>query len=132
MILFWKGIIKDALIMNLDDMVCVGAINNLILSSTIGRNKNLIPGEVVKSLIQGTQSYIEELQSFGIDIHSAGGETADVGDIVRTLDVGFTLFSRIKRKDIIDINIQKNNVIVGLSSFGKSSYEKEYNSGYWK
>ena len=125
----WKGIIKDALIMNLDDMVCVGAINNLILSSTIGRNKNLIPGEVVKSLIQGTQSYIEELQSFGIDIHSAGGETADVGDIVRTLDVGFTLFSRIKRKDIIDINIQKNNVIVGLSSFGKSSYEKEYNSG---
>ena len=125
----WKGIIKDALIMNLDDMVCVGAINNLILSSTIGRNKNLIPGEVVKSLIQGTQSYIEELQSFGIDIHSAGGETADVGDIVRTLDVGFTLFSRIKRKDIIDINIQKNNVIVGLSSFGKSSYEQEYNSG---
>ena len=125
----WKGIIKDALIMNLDDMVCVGAINNLILSSTIGRNKNLIPGEVVKSLIKGTQSYIEELQSFGIDIHSAGGETADVGDIVRTLDVGFTLFSRIKRKDIIDINIQKNNVIVGLSSFGKSSYEQEYNSG---
>tara|TARA_B100001029_G_C15056557_1_gene454840 strand:+ start:1667 stop:2827 length:1161 start_codon:yes stop_codon:yes gene_type:complete len=125
----WKGIIKDALIMNLDDLICVGATNNLVLSSTIGRNKSLIPGEIVKYLIQETQLYIDELQSYGIDIHSAGGETADVGDIVRTLDVGFTLFSRMKRDDVIDINIQDDNVIVGLSSFGQSIYEDEYNSG---
>ena len=125
----WKGIIKDALIMNLDDLICIGALNNLVLSSTIGRNKSVIPGNVIKYLIQETQSYIEELKSYGIDIHSAGGETADVGDIVRTLDVGFTLFSRMKRSEIIDINIQSDNVIVGLSSFGQSTYEDEYNSG---
>ena len=125
----WKGIIKDALIMNLDDLICIGALNNLVLSSTIGRNKSVIPGNVIKYLIQETQSYIEELKSYGIDIHSAGGETADVGDIVRTLDVGFTLFSRMKRSDIIDVNIQSDNVIVGLSSFGQSTYEDEYNSG---
>tara|TARA_B100001250_G_scaffold413139_1_gene446300 strand:+ start:403 stop:1563 length:1161 start_codon:yes stop_codon:yes gene_type:complete len=125
----WKGIIKDALIMNLDDLICIGALNNLVLSSTIGRNKSVIPGNVIKYLIQETQSYIEELKSYGIDIHSAGGETADVGDIVRTLDVGFTLFSRMKRNEVIDINIQSDNVIVGLSSFGQSTYEDEYNSG---
>ena len=125
----WKGVIKDALIMNLDDLLCVGAVDNLVLSSTIGRNKNLIPGKVVKSLIKGTQSFLDELKSYDIDIHSAGGETADVGDIVRTLDVGFTIFTRIKRNDIINVNIKNNNVIVGLSSFGQSSYEEEYNSG---
>ena len=125
----WKGIIKDALIMNLDDLICIGALNNLVLSSTIGRNKSVIPGNVIKYLIQETQSYIEELKSYGIDIHSAGGETADVGDIVRTLDVGFTLFSRMKRNEVIDINIKSDNVIVGLSSFGQSTYEDEYNSG---
>ena len=125
----WKGIIKDALIMNLDDLICIGALNNLVLSSTIGRNKSVIPGNVIKSLIQETQSYIEELNSYGLDIHSAGGETADVGDIVRTLDVGFTLFSRMKRNEVIDINIKSDNVIVGLSSFGQSTYEDEYNSG---
>ena len=125
----WKGIIKDALVMNLDDLVCVGAINNLVLSSTIGRNKSLIPGEVIKYLIQETNLYIEQLKSHGINIYSAGGETADVGDIVRTLDVGFTLFSRMKRDEVIDVNIQNNNVIVGLSSFGQSIYEDEYNSG---
>jgi len=125
----WKGIIKDALVMNLDDLICVGATNNLVLSSTIGRNKSLIPGGVVKSLIQETHLYIEQLQSHGIDIYSAGGETADVGDIVRTLDVGFTLFSRMRRDEVIDVNIQNNNVIVGLSSFGQSIYEDEYNSG---
>jgi phosphoribosylformylglycinamidine cyclo-ligase len=125
----WKGIIKDALIMNLDDLVCVGALNNLVLSSTIGRNKSVISGEVIKSLIQETQLYIEELRSYGIDIHSAGGETADVGDIVRTLDVGFTIFSRMRREDIININIKNDDVIVGLSSFGQASYEDEYNSG---
>jgi len=126
----WKGIIQDALVMNLDDLICVGITDNIVLSSTIGRNKNLISGEVIKALIQGTAQYIEELRSLGVGIELAGGETADVGDIVRTLDVGFTAFARIERDKIIDnANIQDGDVIVGLASFGQASYEKEYNGG---
>jgi phosphoribosylformylglycinamidine cyclo-ligase len=125
----WKGIIQDALIMNLDDLICVGITDGIVLSSTIGRNKNLIPGEVITALIQGTASYIEDLRKLGVGIELAGGETADVGDIVRTLDVGFTAFARAKRNDIIDINIQPGNVIVGLASYGQTSYEDSYNGG---
>jgi len=125
----WKGIIQDSLVMNLDDLACVGVINDLVISSTIGRNKSVIPGSVIKSLIQGTQLFIDNLKPFGLNIYLAGGETADVGDIVRTLDVGFTIFSRIKKEKIIDVKINDGDVIVGLSSFGLASYEKEYNSG---
>ena len=126
----WKGIIQDALIMNLDDLICVGVTDKIVLSSTIGRNKNLISGEVVKALIQGTQEYIDELRSLGVGITLAGGETADVGDIVRTLDVGFTAFARIERDKVIDnANIQSGDVIVGLASYGQATYEKEYNGG---
>jgi len=126
----WKNIIQDAMIMNIDDLICVGITDNIVLSSTIGRNKNLIPGSVVKELIQGTASYIAELERLGVGIELAGGETADVGDIVRTLDVGFTAFARAKRSDIIDNgNIAPGNVIVGLSSFGQASYENEYTGG---
>ena len=125
----WKGIVQDSLVMNIDDLACVGAINNLVVSSTIGRNKNIIPGTIIKSLINGTQEFLNEIKSFGLDIYLAGGETADVGDIVRTLDVGFTIFSRMKKKDVIDIKIQDGNVIDGLSSTGIASYETEYNSG---
>jgi phosphoribosylformylglycinamidine cyclo-ligase len=126
----WKGIIQDAMIMNVDDLICVGVTDNIVLSSTIGRNKNLIPGEVVKELIQGTQSYIEELRSLGVGLILAGGETADVGDIVRTLDVGFTAFARCRRDLVIDnANIAHGDVIVGLASFGQATYEKEYNGG---
>ena len=94
----WKGIVQDSLVMNIDDLACVGAINDLVVSSTIGRNKNIIPGTIIKSLINGTQEFLNEIKSFGLDIYLAGGETADVGDIVRTLDVGFTIFSRMKKK----------------------------------
>lgn len=125
----WKGIIQDSLVMNLDDLICVGATDNIIISSTIGRNKNLIPGEVVQALIEGTAELINELNNMGVGMVLAGGETADVGDIVRTLDVGFTAFARMKRADIIDINIQPGDVIVGLASYGQASYEKEYNGG---
>lgn len=125
----WKGIIRDALIMNIDDLICVGAIDNIIVSSTIGRNKNLIPGEVIRYLIEGTAQYIAELQNYGITLHLAGGETADVGDIVRTLDVGFTAFARIKKSEVIGINIKAGDVIVGLSSSGKATYENDYNGG---
>ena len=125
----WEGIIQDSLVMNLDDLACVGAIDNLVISSTIGRNKNLIPGSVIKSLINGSQKFIDKLKTFGFNFNLAGGETADVGDIVRTLDVGFTIFSRMKKDDVIDINIKDGNVIVGLASFGLASYESEYNSG---
>ena len=126
----WKGIIQDAMIMNVDDLICVGVTDNIVLSSTIGRNKNLIPGEVVKELIQGTQSYIEELRSLGVGLILAGGETADVGDIVRTLDVGFTAFARCRRDLVTDnANIAHGDVIVGLASFGQATYEKEYNGG---
>jgi phosphoribosylformylglycinamidine cyclo-ligase len=126
----WKNIIQDALIMNIDDLICVGAIDNIVVSSTIGRNKNLIPGEVISHLINGTSEYIEELNKLGVGLTLAGGETADVGDIVRTLDVGFTAFVRMKKTDVIDnANIKAGDVVVGLSSYGKATYEKEYNAG---
>lgn len=126
----WKNIIQDALIMNIDDLICVGAIDNIIVSSTIGRNKNLITGEVISELINGTNKYIEELNKLGVGLTLAGGETADVGDIVRTLDVGFTAFVRLKKTDVIDNgNIKAGDVVVGLSSFGKATYESEYNAG---
>src|ERR1700739_1057259 len=126
----WKNIIQDALVMNIDDLICVGAVDNIIVSSTIGRNKNLITGEVISSLINGTNEYIEELNKLGVGLTLAGGETADVGDIVRTLDVGFTAFVRMKKTDVIDnAYIKAGDVIVGLSSFGKATYEKEYNGG---
>lgn len=125
----WKGIIQDALVMNIDDMVCAGATGNIIVSSTIGRNKNLITGEVLKHLIEGTAELIEEWNVLGIPLHLAGGETADVGDVVRTLDVGFTAFTRMKRAQVVDISIHPGDVIVGLASSGKATYEKEYNSG---
>lgn len=126
----WKGIIQDALIMNLDDLICVGATDDIVFSSTIGRNKNLIPGSVIKHLIQGTDQYIQELRALGIGITLAGGETADVGDIVRTLDVGFTAFARLKRNDVIDnANIATGDVIVGMASYGQASYESGYNGG---
>lgn len=126
----WKGIAQDALIMNIDDLLCVGAIDNILLSSTIGRNKNLVPGEVISAIINGTEELIAELKEFGVEIHSTGGETADVGDLVRTIIVDSTVTARMPRKKVIDnANIRPGNVIVGLSSFGKASYEKEYNGG---
>ncbi len=126
----WKGIAQDALIMNIDDLLCVGATDNILLSSTIGRNKNLIPGEVISAIINGTEELIEDLKSFGITIHSTGGETADVGDLVRTIIVDSTVTARIKRSHVIDnANIRPGDVIVGLASFGKATYEKEYNGG---
>ena len=126
----WKGIAQDALVMNIDDLICVGATNNIMLSSTIGRNKNLIPGEVISSIINGTEEIIKDLKQYGIGIYSTGGETADVGDLVRTIIVDSTVTARIKRSDIIDnSNIADGNVIIGLSSSGQSTYENEYNGG---
>lgn len=126
----WKGIAQDALVMNIDDLLCVGATDNILLSSTIGRNKNLIPGEVISAIINGTEELLEELRSFGVNIHSTGGETADVGDLVRTIIVDSTVTARMQRKEVIDnANIQPGDVIVGLASFGKATYEKEYNGG---
>lgn len=126
----WKGIAQDALIMNIDDLLCVGATDNIMLSSTIGRNKNLIPGEVISAIINGTEELIEDLKSFGVTIHSTGGETADVGDLVRTIIVDSTVTARIKRSDVIDnANIKAGDVIVGLESFGQATYEKSYNGG---
>lgn len=126
----WKGIAQDALIMNIDDLLCVGATDNILLSSTIGRNKNLIPAEVISTIINGTEELIQELKSFGVTIHSTGGETADVGDLVRTIIVDSTVTARMKRKDVIDnANIKAGDVIVGLASFGQASYEKDYNGG---
>ncbi|WP_353102666.1 AIR synthase related protein [Myroides odoratus] len=126
----WKGIAQDALIMNIDDLLCVGATDNILLSSTIGRNKNLVPGEVISAIINGTEELIEELKSFGVTIHSTGGETADVGDLVRTIIVDSTVTARMKRSDVIDnANIQAGDVIVGLESFGQATYEKAYNGG---
>lgn len=126
----WKGIAQDALIMNIDDLLCVGATNNIMLSSTIGRNKNLIPGEVISAIINGTEELISELKNHGVTIHSTGGETADVGDLVRTIIVDSTVTARLKRRNIIDnANIKAGDVIVGLSSSGQASYEKEYNGG---
>ncbi|WP_422860543.1 AIR synthase related protein [Flagellimonas sp. S174] len=126
----WKGIAQDALIMNIDDLLCVGATGNIMLSSTIGRNKNLIPGEVISAIINGTEELIFDLGEHGISIHSTGGETADVGDLVRTIIVDSTVVARMKREDVIDnANIQAGDVIVGLASYGKASYETEYNGG---
>jgi len=126
----WKGIAQDALIMNIDDLICVGATEHIMLSSTIGRNKNLIPGEVISAIINGTEELISDLAAHGISIHSTGGETADVGDLVRTIIVDSTVTARLKRSDVIDnANIKAGDVIVGLASFGKATYEKEYNGG---
>ena len=126
----WKGIAQDALIMNIDDLLCVGATDHILLSSTIGRNKNLIPGEVISEIINGTEALIKELKAFGVNIYSTGGETADVGDLVRTIIVDSTVTARMKRKDVIDnANIKAGDVIVGLASFGQATYETEYNGG---
>jgi phosphoribosylformylglycinamidine cyclo-ligase len=126
----WKGIAQDALIMNIDDLICVGATDHIMLSSTIGRNKNLIPGEVLSALINGTEALIQDLKSHGITIHSTGGETADVGDLVRTIIVDSTVTARLKRSAVIDnANIKAGDVIVGLASYGQATYEKEYNGG---
>lgn len=126
----WKGIAQDALIMNVDDLICVGATDNIMLSSTIGRNKNLIPGEVISAIINGTEELIADLEKHGITIRSTGGETADVGDLVRTIIVDSTVTARMERKNVIDnTNIKAGDVIVGLASFGKASYESEYNGG---
>jgi phosphoribosylformylglycinamidine cyclo-ligase len=126
----WKGIAQDALIMNIDDLLCVGATDNILLSSTIGRNKNLIPAEIISAIINGTEELIAELKKHGVTIHSTGGETADVGDLVRTIIVDSTVTARMKRADVINnANIQAGDVIVGLASFGQASYETEYNGG---
>jgi phosphoribosylformylglycinamidine cyclo-ligase len=126
----WKGIAQDALIMNIDDLICVGATDHIMLSSTIGRNKNLIPGEVLSAIINGTEALIQDLKSHGITIHSTGGETADVGDLVRTIIVDSTVTARLKRSTVIDnANIKAGDVIVGLASYGQATYEKEYNGG---
>jgi len=125
----WKGIAQDAIVMNLDDLLCGGAYDNILISSTIGRNKNLIPGEVISAIINGTEEFLQEMRDLGIGIYSTGGETADVGDLVRTIIVDSTVTARIKRNQIIENNIQDGDVIVGLSSFGQASYEKEYNGG---
>lgn len=126
----WKGIAQDALIMNIDDLLCVGATDSILLSSTIGRNKNLVPGEVISAIINGTEELISDLKEHGVTIHSTGGETADVGDLVRTIIVDSTVTARMKRSDVIDnANIQAGDVIVGLASFGQATYEKEYNGG---
>ncbi|WP_321309954.1 AIR synthase related protein [Marinifilum fragile] len=126
----WKGIAQDALIMNIDDLLCVGAVDNILLSSTIGRNKNLIPGEVISAIINGTEELLAEYAKLGVNIHSTGGETADVGDLVRTIIVDSTVTCRMKREDVItNEKIQAGDVIVGLSSSGKATYESEYNGG---
>ena len=126
----WRGIAQDALIMNIDDLLCVGVTENILLSSTIGRNKNHIPGEVIQALIEGTEALLEDLRQWGVTIHSTGGETADVGDLVRTIIVDSTVTARIAKKEIIDnANIQAGDVIIGLSSSGQATYEKEYNGG---
>jgi phosphoribosylformylglycinamidine cyclo-ligase len=126
----WKGIAQDAIIMNLDDLLCVGAIDNIIISSTIGRNKHLIPGEVLSAIINGSEAILEQLRSHGIAIQSTGGETADVGDLVRTIIVDSTVTARMKKTEVVDnANIKVGNVIVGLASYGQASYETEYNGG---
>jgi phosphoribosylformylglycinamidine cyclo-ligase len=126
----WKGIAQDALIMNTDDLLCVGATDNIMLSSTIGRNKNLIPGEVISAIINGTEKLIEDLAKFGVHIFSTGGETADVGDLVRTIIVDSTVVARLKKSEVIDnANIKEGNVIVGLASYGQATYETAYNGG---
>ncbi|HBG87823.1 MAG TPA: phosphoribosylformylglycinamidine cyclo-ligase, partial [Marinilabiliaceae bacterium] len=126
----WKGIAQDAIIMNVDDLLCVGATDNILLSSTIGRNKNLIPGEVISAIINGTEEILQQLRDNGISIYSTGGETADVGDLVRTIIVDSTVTCRMRRESVISNHrIQAGDVIVGMASFGKASYEDEYNGG---
>jgi phosphoribosylformylglycinamidine cyclo-ligase len=125
----WKGIAQDAIVMNLDDMACVGCTDDIVLSSTIGRNKNLISGDVIKELINATVEFADLMKGFGVNLHLAGGETADVGDIVRTVDVGYTAFARMKRNELIINKIKHKNVIVGLASYGQSTYENQYNGG---
>ena len=126
----WKGISQDSLIMNIDDLICVGATKNIVVSSTIGRNKKLIPGKIIKNIIKGNEEVISNLNQFGMNISSAGGETADVGDLVKTIIVDSTIFCRMKKKDVIDNdNISSDNIIIGLASFGKAIYEDAYNSG---
>ncbi|MBT8269420.1 MAG: phosphoribosylformylglycinamidine cyclo-ligase [Bacteroidia bacterium] len=126
----WKGIAQDALIMNIDDLLCVGATTNIFLSSTIGRNKSLIPGEVISAIINGTEELISELAEYGVEIYSTGGETADVGDLVRTIIVDSTVTARMRRNEVIDnAKIRPGQVIVGLASYGQATYEKEYNGG---
>jgi len=126
----WKGIAQDALIMNLDDLLCVGATDNILVSSTIGRNKKLIPGEVISAIIQGTEELVAELRDLGIGVYATGGETADVGDLVRTIIVDSTVTCRMKREDVIDnARISAGDVIIGLASFGQATYEKKYNGG---
>lgn len=126
----WKGIAQDAIIMNIDDLLCVGCTDKILLSSTIGRNKNLIPGEVISAIINGTEEVLEMLRSHGVNIISTGGETADVGDLVRTIIVDSTVTARMKRSDVIsNDNIKAGQVVVGLASFGKATYETEYNGG---
>lgn len=126
----WKGIAQDALIMNIDDLLCVGAVDNILVSSTIGRNKHLIPGEVISAIINGTDELLEELRSMGVNAYATGGETADVGDLVRTIIVDSTVTCRMKRSDVISNDkIQAGDVIVGMASYGQATYEKEYNGG---
>ena len=126
----WKGIAIDAVVMNLDDLLCVGAVDNILLSSTIGRNKNLVPGEVISAVINGTEEFLQEMRDLGIGIYLTGGETADVGDLVRTIIVDSTVTARMRRSDVIDNgNIHPGNVIVGLASYGQASYESAYNGG---
>jgi phosphoribosylformylglycinamidine cyclo-ligase len=126
----WKGIAQDALIMNIDDLLCVGVTNNILLSSTIGRNKNKIPGEVLSAIIRGTEEIVDNLAQLGVKIHSTGGETADVGDLVKTIIVDSTVIARIKISEVIDnANIKADDVIVGFASFGKATYEDQYNGG---
>ncbi len=125
----WKGIAQDSLVMNLDDMACVGCVDDIIISSTIGRNKNLISGEVISKLINAAREIQEQMAKYGVKLHLSGGETADVGDIVRTIDVGYTAFARMKRSDLIINDIQPGDVIVALASYGKATYEDIYNGG---
>jgi phosphoribosylformylglycinamidine cyclo-ligase len=126
----WKGIAQDALIMNTDDLLCVGAVDNILVSSTIGRNKMLVPGEVISAIINGTDELLSEMREMGVGIYATGGETADVGDLTRTIIVDSTVTCRMKRSDVIDnANIRPGDVIVGLASFGQATYEKEYNGG---
>lgn len=125
----WWGIVQDAIVMNLDDMLCVGCTDNVVLSNTIGRNRHHIPGEVLSALIQGAADFAEALRPWGIHLHLAGGETADVGDLVRTVDVGFTAFARMPRHKVVVNRIQPGDVVVGLASFGQAAYERQYNSG---
>ena len=126
----WKGIAQDAIVMNLDDLICVGATDNILLSSTIGRNKKLIPGEVISAIIEGTEEFLEKMRSLGIGIWSTGGETADVGDLVRTVIVDSTVFCRMQRNRVVDnARIRPGDVIVGLASYGQATYETDYNGG---